>query len=93
MTQTQDATASDAERVDRGEDPWTLAMTPDERDAYERWVQSQQDLMKTRARRRCYECRPVTGRIRRVTGTFVTGRDFDPTTAYRLVCGHDTIDC
>lgn len=50
--------------------------------------------LRTRERRRCYDCGPVlVGHMRRVIGHFVTQPRFDPTTAYRLACGHSTIDC
>lgn len=82
----------DAQEMQQEQDPWTLAMDPDERAAYERWVQRGQDLRKTRERRRCYQCFRGTGRVRRVVSQLVVAKDFDPTTGYRLTCGHVTID-
>ncbi len=49
-------------------------------------------LVRTRERRRCYDCRPLVGQVRRVVGHFTSQPRFDPTLAYRLTCGHATID-
>lgn len=49
-------------------------------------------IVRTRERRRCFTCRPLVGRVRRVVWNFTTNLYFDPTAAYRLTCGHDTID-
>lgn len=49
-------------------------------------------IVRTRERRRCFDCRPIKGRIRRVVGHFTTQAHFDPTAAYHLSCGHATID-
>lgn len=49
-------------------------------------------IVRTRERRRCYTCVPLVGQVRRVTGHFTSQPHFDPTLAYRLACGHATID-
>ena len=77
-----DAEIEDAEI----EDPWNN--DPD----YVAYLEHEAAILRTRSRRRCYDCRPLVGRIRRVTREFVCN-PVDPTTAYRLVCGHSTIDC
>ena len=48
-------------------------------------------ILRTRERRRCYDCTPWTGATRRVTG-HLTVNPADPTRGYRLTCGHVTID-
>lgn len=51
------------------------------------------ESLRIRERRRCFNCGPaLVGRMRRVTGHFTTQARFDPTLAYRLACGHSTID-
>ncbi len=68
-------------------------LTQDDLD-YEAHCLKQASILKTRERRRCYTCgESGIGRMRRVTGHFVTSKHFDPTEAYRLDCGHSTIDC
>lgn len=68
-------------------------LTQDDLD-YEAYCLKQASILKTRERRRCYTCgESGIGRMRHVTGHFVTSKHFDPTEAYRLDCGHSTIDC
>lgn len=61
---------------------------------YERFLAKQESILKTRERRRCYQCGETgKGLVRRVLGHTTVSEHFDPTLGYRLVCGHTTIDC
>lgn len=60
---------------------------------YIRYCERQEMILRTRERRRCYDCVPITGRVRRVVSKFVVAEHFDPTQAYNLTCGHAAIDC
>lgn len=61
---------------------------------YERYLDKQNSLLKTRERRRCYECGETgIGLMRHVVRHTVVSEHFDPTEGYVLDCGHTTIDC
>lgn len=78
--------------ADDQDDSWLSGLSPEEQDSYLRWEQRSHDLRRSRERRRCFTCRPVTGRVRRVVATLVASERVDATTAYRLTCTHITID-
>jgi len=61
---------------------------------YERYLDKQNSILKTRERRRCYQCgESGIGKMRHVIGHTVVSQHFDPTEAYNLDCGHTAIDC
>lgn len=61
---------------------------------YERYLDKQNSILKTRERRRCYQCGETgIGRMRHVISHCVVSQHFDPTEAYNLDCGHTAIDC
>lgn len=76
-----------------GSDIWDVPDYPYDEE-YERYLDKQNSILKTRERRRCYQCGETgKGLMRRVLGHTTVSEHFDPTLGYRLVCGHTTIDC